>query len=72
VRSIKYGNKPKIILGVKFHSTKEANRYLDLLLLIKSGEISDLELQVAYPILLMTKKYLNTSLILFTWKMEIK
>ena len=56
MRSIKYGNKPKIILGVKFHSTKEANRYLDLLLLIKSGEISDLELQVSYPIFINDKK----------------
>ena len=41
----KYGNKKVLINGIKFDSKKEANRYYELLLLQKSGEISNLELQ---------------------------
>ena len=41
----KYGARPVVVDGIRFHSTKEANRYLDLRLLEKAGEIKLLELQ---------------------------
>jgi hypothetical protein len=37
-----------IVDGIKFHSGKEANRYLELKLLLRAGEIFDLKLQVPY------------------------
>lgn len=36
--------------GIVFHSTKERNRYLELRLLEKAGEIHDLQLQYAYEL----------------------
>lgn len=36
--------------GRSFHSKAEANRYGDLLLLKKNGDIRDLECQVRYPL----------------------
>ena len=41
----KYRNKKIIIDGIKFDSEKEANRYAQLRILLRAGEISELELQ---------------------------
>lgn len=41
----KYGNRKTEFDGITFDSMKEANRYAELRLLEKAGEISDLELQ---------------------------
>lgn len=47
----KYGNK-KVVLGDKtFDSKKECNRYLELSLLQKAGEIKDLRTQVPFELL---------------------
>lgn len=50
MRRIKYGNKKTEIHGIKFDSKKEADRYLDLVLLEKAGEISDLEIQPRFAL----------------------
>ena len=44
----KYKNQPIIIDGVRFASKREARRYSELLLLAKIGDITDLELQPRY------------------------
>lgn len=41
----KYRNKKTIIDGITFASIKEANRYAELKILLKAGEIRDLKLQ---------------------------
>lgn len=41
----KYKNKKVVIDGITFDSTKEANRYCELKLLLRAGEIRDLEMQ---------------------------
>lgn len=41
----KYHNKKIVLDGIKFDSIKEKNRYIELKLLEKAGEIKDLELQ---------------------------
>jgi len=41
----KYGNRKTVIDGITFDSVKEASRYVELKLLQRAGEISDLELQ---------------------------
>lgn len=46
----KYSNKKTVIDGIAFDSKKEAGRYLELKLLLKAGQISDLQLQVAYEL----------------------
>jgi hypothetical protein len=46
----KYGAKPVVVDGIRFHSTKEANRYLDLKLLEKAGQIQFLQLQRRVPL----------------------
>lgn len=46
----KYGAKRTEIDGHSFDSRAEANRYAELKLLLASGEIKHLELQVAYPL----------------------
>lgn len=46
----KYYNKKCIVNGIEFDSTKEANRYKTLLLLLKAGVIGFLELQVPYEL----------------------
>jgi hypothetical protein len=46
----KYKNVKTTVDGVTFHSKKEANHYLQLKLLVKAGEISDLKLQESYTI----------------------
>lgn len=46
----KYSNTETEVDGVKFDSKKEANRYRELLLLLKAGEIGLLRLQVEYEL----------------------
>ena len=46
----KYGAKKTSIDGIKFDSQKEANRYLDLLVLQKTGLIQDLHRQVRFEL----------------------
>lgn len=47
----KYRNNKVEVDGIKFDSKKEANRYLELKLLERAGEISDLELQPEFVLL---------------------
>lgn len=47
----KYHNKPKIVNGIKFDSTKEANYYLYLKQLQDEGKIFNLKLQVPFELL---------------------
>ena len=46
----KYNNKKTMVDGILFHSQKEASRYGDLKILQKAKKISDLKLQVKYPL----------------------
>lgn len=46
----KYRAVPVSIGGIRFHSQKEAGRYLELKLLQQVGRITDLELQVKYSL----------------------
>ena len=46
----KYHAQPVTLHGQRFDSRKESQRYLDLLLLQRAGEISDLERQVAFTL----------------------
>lgn len=62
----KYRNKKVVIDGITFMSTKEGNRYLELKLLERAGEISHLELQPKFklfgrngPILIKSKGFPN-------------
>ena len=52
----KYGNDPTIVNGIKFSSHLEAERYQQLMLLERAGEISGLQLQVEFQIF---KGYIN-------------
>lgn len=47
----KYGNKKVTVDGIEFDSKKEANRYLQLKLLERAGEIQDLQLQVKFELI---------------------
>lgn len=49
-QQLKYGNKITVVHGIKFRSKGEATRYLELLLLVKAGVISDLKLQVIHDL----------------------
>lgn len=44
----KYKNRKVTVDGIVFDSAKEARRYQELLLLERSGEISNLQMQVKY------------------------
>lgn len=62
----KYGATKTTIDGVTFASKKEANRYCELRLLQRAGEISNLELQPAFklaidgrPVLIRSRGYPN-------------
>jgi len=62
----KYGAKQVIVDGRTFHSDGEANRYLQLKLLQRAGEITDLECQPKFhitcggnPVLIKSKGYPN-------------
>ena len=46
----KYKSKPTVIDGVRFASKAEAERYCQLRLLVKAGEIYNLEMQPKYLI----------------------
>lgn len=46
----KYKSKKTKFLGIDFMSLKEAMRYDELLILLNSGEISDLRLQVPFDL----------------------
>lgn len=52
----KYNSKRVLVDGIHFHSQKEANRYLDLKLLVKALEISELKLQEPFPFFIKGKK----------------
>lgn len=47
----KYGNKKTIVDGIVFDSSKEAQRYSQLVMLQKAGEISELERQKEYELI---------------------
>ena len=47
----KYNNKKIIVDGQKFDSKKEANRYKELRLLERAGEIKDLRTQVKFKLI---------------------
>lgn len=62
----KFRNQPVEIDGHRFDSKKEANRYCELKLLQKAGEISHLELQPKFylygsngPVLMQSARYPN-------------
>lgn len=46
----KYGNKKIVLDGVEFDSQLESNRYLELKLLERAGEIKDLRRQVNFEL----------------------
>lgn len=52
----KYRNKETIVDNIKFDSKAEANRYIELKILAKSGHIKQLELQ---PKFILQEKYIN-------------
>jgi hypothetical protein len=47
----KYKNKPCVVNGIKFQSTKESKRYLDLLKMEKAGLISNLKMQHRFKVI---------------------
>ena len=47
----KHGNTPTAYLGEKFDSKAEKDRYLELLMLQKSGQLKNLRRQVVYELL---------------------
>lgn len=47
----KYRAKPTFVDGIRFASKREAKRYEELKLLIRIGQISDLELQPKFDII---------------------
>lgn len=47
----KYRAKKTILDGITFDSKKEADRYAELKFLLKSGEITDLQMQVEYELI---------------------
>ncbi len=50
-RRNKYGSKKTFVDGIKFDSKKEAERFMELKLLERTGEISDLILQPKFPLM---------------------
>jgi hypothetical protein len=46
----KYHNKKVVIDGIEFDSKKEGNRYIQLKMLKRAGEIKDLELQKVFEL----------------------
>lgn len=47
---MKYGNRKTTIDGIKFDSAKEAQRWSELKLLERAGEISELQRQVSFTL----------------------
>lgn len=52
LKRTKYGNKKTTVYGIEFDSRKEATRYCELRLLQEAGKISDLKLQVPFPVVI--------------------
>jgi len=50
-RRSKYNAKPTYVDGIRFDSKREARRYKELTLLLRIGEIRDLELQPKYDLM---------------------
>lgn len=48
---MKYHNRKTVIDGITFDSAKEARRYMELKLLERAGEISNLQRQVKYDLI---------------------
>ena len=48
---MKYGNKKVVVDGIEFDSKKEANRYCELKLLQRAGQITDLQLQREFELI---------------------
>lgn len=46
----KYKAQKVVIDGILFHSKKEGRRYVELRMLLKAGEITDLKMQVPYEL----------------------
>lgn len=46
----KYRNKPQVLDGIYFPSTKQARRWTELQLLQSAGEISNLKREVTFPL----------------------
>lgn len=46
----KYGAKPTTVDGIRFHSAKEARRYVELKLLERAGRIRSVQLQPRFPL----------------------
>ena len=59
----KYGNRKVTVDGLTFDSVKEANRWCELKLMQRAGEIKDLERQVTF-ILIPTQKDWKTGKVL--------
>ena len=51
-RPPKYGNRKTVVDGITFDSAKEAKRYGELKVLQRAGEITSLELQPRFPIVI--------------------
>lgn len=52
-RRSKYHAKPTVVDGIRFHSAREAARYLELRLLQKAGEIvGEIETQPPFPLII--------------------
>jgi hypothetical protein len=49
-RVTKYGNKPTMVDGIPFDSLAEARRYNELKLFVHAGDLSNLELQPKFPL----------------------
>lgn len=47
----KFGAKPVTVDGIRFHSSREAQRYLTLKLLVRAGDYRELKLQPRYPLM---------------------
>lgn len=50
MRVHKYNAKATVVDGIKFPSRREANRYGELKLLERAGEIAQLEMQIRFPL----------------------
>lgn len=51
MRKYKYNNQKTVVNGILFDSKREANRYCELLLLMRAGEITNLQRQVRYTLI---------------------
>jgi hypothetical protein len=51
----KYGAQKKTVDGFTFDSVKEANRYVELKLRQQAGEITELQVQPEYPLLIQAR-----------------